>query len=197
MHQISPRDSFPRRAPRSSRGRAARRFSVGRPLLSDLTTLTLILFIWPWSAVTSWRTLSSHLISDHPVDCRVLATGERDAYFLSLSFSSSFHHGWETLLTVLRVPRVTSNDSLASIYRPSTLPLLHVSSQVQPSFDLRRSWLPRNPPLRGTSYHVSRRPLSLWDNDRRFLLSAYDVAIARYLRWESPIAAANAARRFY
>lgn len=38
------------------------------------------------------------------------------------------------------------------LYIAPTLPLLRVSSQVQPSFDLRRSWLPRNPPLRGTSY---------------------------------------------
>jgi len=49
------------------------------------------------------------------------------------------------------------------LYIAPTLPLLRVSSQVQPSFDLRRSWLPRNPPLRGTSRC---RPLSLFERER-------------------------------
>lgn len=104
---------------------------------------------------------------------------ETRTFSLPLSLSSSLLHGWETLLTVL--PGVTSNDSLASIYRPSTLPLLRVSSQVQPSFDLRRSWLPRNPPLRGTSYHVSLGGLFLFETTRGGFCSR---RVTSRLRWD-------------
>lgn len=47
------------------------------------------------------------------------------------------------------------------LYIAPTLPLLRVSSQVQPSFDLRRSWLPRNPLLfaapRAASFSLRQR----------------------------------------
>lgn len=71
--------------------------------------------------------------------------------FLGVKLSSpgQVQGGWETLLTVLRVLGATSNDSVASIYS-TTLPLLGVSSQVQPSFDLHRSWLPQSPSVHGT-----------------------------------------------